>query len=130
MKKEVRFVPAYDKRNDPEGNFGIHGVAVAFFLSGPKGGAEVKITTNWYLPQNRSANKCESFGSGIIYHAKTPQHENQSVSSEECKLTGGVCYCDGWYAEGDELFEKMIAGGDKVIWARLQEVYDDIEVPK
>lgn len=129
LKREIRFTPAYDKRNDPDGNFGIHGVDIAFFLSGPKGGAEFEIMTNWYLPQNRSPGTkiVEPFGAGITYHAKIAQSEDQLMSSDGCELTGGVCYCDGWYSEGDKLFEKMIAEGDKVVWARLQEVYNGIK---
>ena len=129
LKKEIRFVPAYDRSNDPKGNFGIHGVDIVFFLSGPKGGAEFKIMTNWYLPQNQSpaAKAVEPFGAGILYHAKAPQREDQSISDNECELTGGVCYCDGWYSQGDPLFKKLIAEGDDAVWNKLQEVYDEIE---
>jgi hypothetical protein len=125
----VRFGSAYDKRHDPDGDFGIHGVDIAFILSGPKGGTEFEIMTNWYLPQNRNVHsgQIHTFGSYVSYHAKSPQTEGQQPCTPDCEVTGGVCYRDGSGVAGDQYFELLVAGGDEAIWKLLERKYEQIE---
>ena len=37
MEREIKFLPAYDERNNPKGNYGIHGVDLRMYLKGELG---------------------------------------------------------------------------------------------
>lgn len=51
MKRITKISPAYDKRTDnPETNYGIHGVEVNFVLKGDLGATQFQIMTNRQLP--------------------------------------------------------------------------------
>ena len=50
MEKIVKFYPAFDRRKDPKGNYGIHGVDMRMILKGDKGAVQFVLYTNWHLP--------------------------------------------------------------------------------
>ena len=50
MERIVEFYPAYDERNNPKGNYGIHGVDLRRRLKGDKGAVQFVLYTKWHLP--------------------------------------------------------------------------------
>jgi hypothetical protein len=135
--RQVKFYPAYDKRNsDPKKNYGIHGVDMRFLLTGEKGVIQFVIFTNWYLPnvkeefeakrQFSQYNAFTPMPADVGYHSYTPMYEGQNVASESCEYLGGKpCYYDGSGLYAETVFDVLVKDGDEAVWKLLEESYYD-----
>ncbi len=131
LKRSIQWRPAFDMRDsNPSKNYGTHGMECLFILSGPKGATQFVIFTNWQLDhvekeQESGQYRGHAMGADVGYHAKHPKYEGQS-SRSDCALTGGLCFYEGSSLAAEELFTKFKEQGEEVVWAKLQEWYDDM----
>lgn len=137
FKKEIRFYPAWDKRDaDPSKNYGIHGVEIGFYLTGERGVIQFKVSTNWHLPhvQEEINQKPvnpefpylfhEPLPSDIGYHSPIPQYEGQEAITDSCDfLNGRKCYYDGSSLRAKDYFKVLCEGGDDALWEAMKEEY-------
>ncbi len=124
--RSVKFIAAFDRRNDdPRKDYGVHGVDIIFRLSKDGQAVEWRLFTGWQLPH--VAAKGEGYDkpmpSTCRYHSKTPRHNDQEQSANECEVTGGVCYSDGTFVT-DDLFDALREGGDEAVWALLEKKFE------
>jgi hypothetical protein len=153
LTRKIIFTPAWDKTDpDPSKNCGVHGMELIFTLSGPEGGVTFTIYTNWMLPhvqakhdellpgyikagddwlseRPKTHNMMHLFHkpqpATITYHSKKPTYDGQKSTQNDCKITGGPCYCDGSGLAAQELFTKFVAEGEDAVWRELTEWYTD-----
>ncbi len=136
----VEFAPAYDKRHgDSNKNYGIASVRIWFVLKKGKKAVQFMFGTKWFLPETvdeykRIGNKGKTpptdltqgkqiDGWDVGYHSPKPTYKGQT-SREDCKYTGGKCYCDGsgLYAEKNE--EILLREGSDGIWKFLEKEWN------
>lgn len=139
MEKFVKFEPAYDKRNsDPNKNYGIHGVNIRFILKGEHGAVQFLLYTNWQLPHVKKEHIANKVGkpmdkyeleayfypmaTDLGYHSKVKFYDGQ-YESEDCEYTGGKCYYDGSGLAAEDVFEKLLSGGDTAVWKEMEDYY-------
>lgn len=123
LTRKISFKPAFDRRHtDPKKNYGIHCMDMSFWLVGPKGGISFTIYTGWYLPYMGGGSS--AMGADVSYHSKVPLYEGQT-KLESCQLTGGDCYSDGSGLAAQDLFAQFVAGGEEVVWKKLEEWYTE-----
>ena len=121
MKKIIKFIPAYDKK---EKNCGIHGVDIKFVLIGELGAIEFRIATGWYLKSTRGDNQdCSFLPSGLTYHSPKPFYENQYAVKECEYLNDKECYRDGSILNSYEVFDILCEKGDAGVWEYLENYY-------
>ncbi len=135
LKREIRFRPAWDKRNpDPKKNYGIHGVDIAFFLKGEKGAIQFVFYTNWQLPHVQKENDSKPLNefpymfhkpmaTDVGYHSPKPMYEGQTKMSGKCDIIGGDCYYDGSSLYAETMFDILVEKGDEAVWQKLEEEY-------
>lgn len=135
--------PAFEQRHDnPNLDFGIGCVELAFRLIGPRGAMEYHVFTGWYLPHvterlRRETDhrfyeptghylRCslEGHPGRTFFHSRTPQWEGQE--HEECELLDGPCYIDVGFGIGDHLWEGLVTGGEPGLWKRMKELHDGL----
>jgi len=135
MKKWIEFTAAYDKRSaNPKKNYGIHGVDVTFYLKGRKGVVQFQIFTNWYLPhvqeeldaKNFDHKMCHPMPADLGYHSKTKRYPKQTVSFDDCRLTGGKCYYDGSGLNAKPVYEVLLKEGSDGVWRELEKYYEQV----
>jgi len=141
MEKIVKFYPAFDRRKDPKGNYGIHGVDMRMILKGDKGAVQFVLYTNWHLPHVQEELNLKAIGqdstyiSAILnplpadlgYHSPVPQYEGQSVASESCEyLDGRPCYYDGSGLNAERIYEALLKEGSDGVWRELEDYYNII----
>lgn len=134
--------PAFDKRHpNPGKNYGIHGVELRFFLTGPVGAVTFTVFTNWQLPHvteetmqrtldrhpDRIGLKCSFLPSaaGIGYHWPTARYEGQTESACDL-LRGGKCYSDSSFVRSEEVLERLIREGSEGVWRYMRDFYDEV----
>lgn len=136
--RKIVFRPAFDKRDpNPRKNYGIHGMEMCFQLIGDAGGITFTIYTNWHLPhvqaeldaKNPSGSKFPYLShtptpAGVDGHWKTPAYEGQS-EIDDCKITGGKCYCDGSGLLAEDVFRLLVTEGEEAVWKFLETKYND-----
>ena len=144
FKREITFLPAYDKRSDdPNKNYGIHGVEMRWILKGEKGAVQFLVYTNWYLPhvvehligakysyqssKIFSASKVSALflpmAADVGYHSPKPFYEGQ-ISMEDCPfLDSKLCYYDGSGLLAEEYFKVLTEEGDEAVWKKMEEYY-------
>lgn len=132
LRRQVRFLPAYDKRKE---GYGIHGVEVSFAVVGENRAVEFVLYTHWHLPHVQTElNEKTELGvypvrllgpqpAEIIYHSPVPMREGHTPSTPSCKFTGGACYSDGWSFGADEAFLRLLHEGDDGVWRFLEDEY-------
>lgn len=144
----TEFRPAFDKRDDPKGNYGIGSMNIKFLLKGKKGAVQVLFSTSIYLPETieeylKIGNKGKTAPSDIrndydgkikafdcwdvgFHSKKKPEYMDKS-QKQECEYVG-TCYYDGSACRGnhDKLHEKLLREGDKAIWKYLEDYYNDV----
>jgi len=135
----IEIHPAWDKRNqDPNKNYGIHGVELVMVLKGEKGAIDFVLYTNWMPPHiyeewKRKMNSddylktmelmAEPFPADLGYHSYEPLYEGQS-SSGNCKyLDDKPCYYDGSGLNAKKVYDIMLQGGSDAVWKYLEEYY-------
>ena len=145
MKKEIRFYPAYDKRNtDPKKNYGIHGVNLAFYLHGPEGVVQFILHTNWQLPHVAEEQKYQPYPSigGDVHWKERPQpadlghhspiarYEGQHRHDHCDLLEQEYCYYDGSGLNAYEIYDILLKEGDEGVWRALEKYYQDVFIKK
>lgn len=140
MKREIKFRPAFDKRDpDPKKDCGIHGVELAFYLTGYKGTVQLVLFTNWHLPhvtKERMGRSYETIGgdphwmerpqpADLGYHSKIPMYEGHAPMKGKCIFIEGDCYYDGSGLNAQRVYEKLLTDGDEGVWKALEEYYED-----
>lgn len=138
---------AWDKRDpDPKKNYGVHGVELSFYLVGPAGGVQFKLSTGWLLPETVGVDKpfdwrnisshdyarnLDAQSRGLFpmpvdlgYHARVPLYENQPLTAKDCPIIDGPCYYDGSGLNAEPVFEVFLREGSPGVWGALQDYYD------
>lgn len=144
MEKIVQMSPAYDRRNDPRGNFGIHGVDLRMILKGEKGAVQFVLYTNWQLPKvsqeqdngilreartgqlNDISLRCtyHPLAADLGYHSPTPRYEDQDVCQQSCEyLDGKPCYYDGSGLNAERIYTVLLTEGSDGVWGELEAYY-------
>lgn len=134
MKKEIKFLPAFDRcHDDPKKNYGIHGVELCFYLTGKKGAVQFILYTNWHLPHIET----ESFPdickkplpADLGYHSPKPMFEDQ-WSTDDCRLLPGkTCYYDGSTLSANDAYKVLLSGGSDGLWKFLEDYYNETFTP-
>jgi hypothetical protein len=135
LEREIRFTPAFDKRSDdPSKNYGIGTVKVYFYLKGEKGTIQFVFLTDWYLPyvkqELRHTGRMQRvfadypMASDLCYHSPTPMYDGQDPITDDCELTGGVCYYDGTALGAEPVMDLLVSEGSEAVWKRLEEEYE------
>lgn len=127
---KVLFNAAFDKRKDPEGNYGVHGVEVTLLFKGPKGIVALEIFTNWMLPHVKKEHQAQGlFGTmfpmaaNLGFHAYKPTVRNHP-GALNCEFTKGKCYYHpSSLSHARDILDTLIAKGDEAVWTALKEVY-------
>jgi len=132
MKRQIEFVPAFDKRDpDPTKNYGIGSMQLRFVLIGKLGATQFVMSTGMYLKKNRETlfvnaayhfNPFEPMGADVGYHSPEPMYDGQT-KFEECDYVKGGCYYDGSSTAATRLLESFLEGGEDVVWEKLEKVY-------
>lgn len=137
MKREITFLPAWDKRDpDPKKNYGIHGVEIVFILRGTLGAIQFVIHSNWQLPyvakEMRIKMKPEMYplfepmGADVGYHSPKPMYEGHKSTSDNCPYIGGKCYYNGSSLQAGDMLNILIAEGSDKVWRELEDHYKSI----
>ena len=130
MKKEIKFRPAYDKRNkDPKKDCGIHGDELCFYLTGDKGVVQFILYTQWQLPPidmtGWSKTLLKPIPADLGYHSSKPMYEGQTPR-DDCKLLPGkTCYYDGSSLNAEEPYKVLVSGGSDGLWKFLEDYYEE-----
>ncbi len=138
FQKEVRFRPAFDKRDpDPKKNYGIHGVDIVFILKGEHGAAQFVLSTGWHLPNVHEelkakcnpADPYDYFTGGpgatdIGYHSPKPIYEGQEPIDLDCDVLEGQCFYDGSTLNARPILERLIEEGHEAVWEELKSYYN------
>jgi hypothetical protein len=137
--RSVFFRPAFDKRHpDPHQNYGVHGVEIVFVLRRGQRAVDWTVFTNWQLPHVTKdtlqkyaddPERIELFtqpsGAQVGFHSPVPMWDSHEPS-EGCTITGGKCYSDVGFCMGSELMPLLIEKGEDAIWARLEELLNEM----
>ncbi len=133
---DVGFTPAFDDR---DGQYGIKGLDLVFWLRGPKDGAghafaavSWVLMTGCFLPKTQTEwldplgyNTNESTAGALDFHSSSPT-EGIYMPCFDCTLfgPGRACYGDSQYLLGDKAYEALVTGGETALWVFLREMYD------
>jgi hypothetical protein len=132
MKKIVKFLPAFDKRNeDPNKNYGIGGVKCYMFLIGDKGAVHFIFSTGMYLPDTHTkwlskfdrGGTVPYMGYDVGYHSPTPKYKDQTPNKNCEYLNGKTCYYDGSSMMAEKFMEVLVKEGSDRVWEMLKEYY-------
>ena len=136
LKREIEFTPAFDRRDpDPSKNYGIHGVEMRWYLTGPLGAIQFVVFTNWHLPHVQAELNAKTPSSNfpylmhspaptdVGYHSPTPQYEGQETMGPCPHLGGAPCYYDGSGLRAEEWFKVLVESGSEAIWKLMEEEY-------
>lgn len=134
MKREVRFFPAYHKiHDDPNQNYGVHGVELHFILSGDQGAVIFRIFTRWMLPQTYEywdqlgigprQKDSECSDAGVLFHSVKPSYEGHEPSEDCCPYLGKPCYQDIGYLMSREPRDLLVSKGDEAVWEWMERTY-------
>lgn len=130
MERKIEIVPAFDRRNDPKGNYGIHNAELRFYLIGPEGAIQFVVSTGWQLPhvqkelEGKAASLLSAWATDIGYHSYIPRYEDQEPLTESCSLLGGKrCYYDGSSLNAEPIFNRMVAEGLDAVWEEMEKRY-------
>ena len=151
--QKIEFLPAWDKRSsDPKHNYGVHGVEIRWYLTGPKGIVQFVIYSNWMLPKVAAEHRLstiediktgaytkaedagrllrvlyEPMGADVGYHSPKPMFEDQT-DRMDCPLLkaadlGDKCYHDGSGLAALDMMDVLIKEGGEAVWKKLEEYY-------
>ena len=138
LRREIRFIPAFDKRHtDDSKNYGIHGAEIYFYLIGDEGAVQFVIHTSWHLPHVQAELDRKTLNprfpylhhkpmaTDIGYHSKIARYEGQTALFEKCEFTNGPCFYDGSTLNAKEPFEVLVSKGHEALWAWMENYYRD-----
>lgn len=133
MERIIKFLPAWDKRNDPKGNFGINGVNLCMYLKGELGAVDFIVFTGWNLPEVEKEledrhipnyNQYKPLPADLGYHSPIPMEDGDTISCESCELLDGKsCYGDGSGLQADRIFDILVKQGSDGVWEELEKYY-------
>lgn len=144
MKKEITFVPAFDKRNsNPSKSYGIHGVDIKFIYGDGRGYVQFVLYTNWQLPsvEEEALAKANSsiatnrypfvmwqkpMAADLGYHSPTPIFEGQDPMDNCHLLGGGKCYYDGSRLNAERIFTVLREQGSEGVWSELESYWKEL----
>lgn len=137
FKREIVFRPAYDKTNDPSGNYGVHGAELAFYLHGPEGVVQFLIYTNWHLKHVQESLdarmdsrfphlSCHPMPADLGYHSPKPHYEGQTMMRGDCPILNGPCYYDGSTLNAEPVYWKLVGEGEEAMWKELEDYYQQV----
>ena len=142
MERLTEINPAYDKRSDePEKNYGIHGVDLRFVLKGELGAVQFVIYTNWHNENvqeeflakrdfsNYGQRRFLPMPADVGFHSPKPMdyQDESDTSRDECPyLDGKPCYYDGSGLHADKVYWIMVNEGGEAMWDYLEEFYKDV----
>jgi hypothetical protein len=134
FEREIRFEPAYDKRDT---GHGIHGAQMRWLLKGPLGIIQFLVFTQWHLPAvmeemerkfeaglypYNSASLWKPLPADLGYHSPRPMYDGQS--DMPCDLMPeGKCWYDGSGLNAAPVFALLVSEGSDAVWLRLEEEY-------
>lgn len=138
--REVKFWPAYDKRNEP-GGYGQHCVDMRFYVKGSKGVVQFYLMTGWWPEVVSKPDDVDSFGNpkmnydrvinngpyaaDLGYHSLKPMFEGQQQM--DCTvLEGGKCYYDGSGLSATKPWSLLVHVGEEAMWKFLEDYYYDV----
>ena len=132
LTRSVEFSPSWNRlSDDPSKNYGIRAMNITFYVKGPKGAIQWKLSTGWYVSPARD--HLRQFSPPLVmypmamdlgYHAHEPQYENQTPLTESCDVIGGGrCFYDGSPLNAELLTEGFLSGGADYLWPKLEGVY-------
>jgi len=131
----LRIVPPFDRRNHPDGNFGIHGMEIIFVLKRNKRAVSFTIFTAIHLPhvwedlkpkiaeslrQGIDVAIPENMGADVGYHSPEPMYPEQTVMDRECPYTDGICYYDGSGLRAQGWYDAWLEEGTDRIWEKME----------
>lgn len=119
---KISLAAAYDKRNDPKGNFGIHGVHIYFSVEKDQKGITFSVSTGWHLPHiDRTGWQDfmeEPMAFGVDYHK--PHGSEDDYYTEHCEITGGKCWGGGSACLGEEFLAVLVEQGSDGLFKRME----------
>ena len=132
----------FDKRDpDPSKNYGIHGIDIRFELVKNHRAVQFVMMTPIHLPEvweelksnikekirnGEHAYIPQLMGADVGYHSPEPIYEGQEPLTEDCTLTGGICYYDGSGLRAEEWKDIWLREGTDKIWEMLEEEWRSI----
>ena len=128
MVKEIKFNPAYDKRDiNPSKNYGIHGVELHFILKNEQGAVVFQLYTNWQLshvviPDSLS----KPFPADLVYHSPKSMYEGQDKLTDNCHILNGPCYYDGSGLNAQDPWNILLKEGSDGVWKFLEEYHNHV----
>lgn len=144
FRREVKFYPSYDYRDDPDDQRGCGGVTITFILLGPLGAISADVNTYWMLrphigpmpalyapkPLQRgtkpgidlSVRDQSPTGRSVSSHCAEPR-KDWWIGPQDCPILGTQCYGDTGYMVADQFLEALIGGGSEAAWKWLEECY-------
>lgn len=128
LEESVQFGPGFVCRDRSMKGHGIAGMQIGWYLRGPAGGAHFLLYTDWVpgRPPDKRVADMYPMGADVGYHSRRPVYEDDEPFSEDCLITGGLCYYDGSGLRAHELVYVFKEVGEQAIWDELQSVYDSL----
>ena len=134
--REIRILPSYDHRHEPDDQCGAHGADIIFILRADLGAVTARISTGWVahplagtmtaatspLAARRpkpgvDAPLWDIYPSGVYVGAHSLVRREGSVSEEACDLLpGGKCWGTGGYMIADEVLMTLVTMGSDGAW--------------
>lgn len=143
MERITEVHPAYDRRKDPKGNFGIHNAVMLFVLKGKHGAVSLSVSTGWHLPHVKKEQEqrivhdiqygknlshapllgMEGQGTEYCVHSNVRRSEHE-YARHDCEYTAnGDCYGTAAYGYAETLFDILVADGTDGLWVQLEKEY-------
>jgi hypothetical protein len=138
-KREIKFLPAYDKRKSEDGkNYGVHGCDISFAIIGEDTAIRLMVFSNWHLIHVREEFDMGPFGrypywhpdsAGVSYHAKSRSAKallGGNYTTEHCDLFNKEeCSSDCSYNAlgNDEWYKILTEKGSNGLFEKLEELY-------
>lgn len=143
LEESVQFTPGFNCRERSGKGHGVHGMEIWWLLRGPAGAAQFLLYTDWVpgplspghglSPDGSVPGKflhngeaMYPMGADLGYHSRRPLYEDQESISDDCVVTGGVCYYDGSTSRAHDLAREFVIKGEDVVWKALESAYSDL----
>ena len=130
FRREIKWEPGFDHRNDPKKKqYGCHGLQIRFLLHGEHATVQFLLMTPW-LPTWERLSKINTIfdvlPADLGYHADIPQYENQTLTDKcDCRPSG-KCYYDGSGLNADETFRLLVTKGEEAVWKHMDDYYHSL----
>lgn len=116
------WLPAFDEKDHPKGNYGIGGLRYFVAIVGDEGAVDWELSTPMYLDHVDAM--CEATAGPITIHSpKDIGH--LGGPTEECHLIDGTCYSDATFLAGGEVLKRLKREGSRGMYQELLRWYND-----